>query len=453
MRLQFHHDTQVESLIVRCPLEDYQALYTYQRKYPKAEIDAVLDGWDDLNRLIVGKSFHLEDRNTINLLRFLNGQARYLTEREQKKFERLLPTVHTLEEAVEGICNLDCFQFCADGSLEKRKAFSYHYQSNGSLPPIGRTAEHTVKAFFRKKEEACWLFFPMTEEKETHIKKLLGISDWAGEWAELVSLEPALLGAYLPNAGHSIETIKQLADILQQPELKQVKVQECCAAALLVQQPQNLKEACWVLERKDQYTLSQEQAPGCVQTKFGYLNLNGEAPLHPLETELVTSWIYGRVCAEYNSGHFHGDDMVFLRWGDPTLMQFEDEIREQIAKEILPEEAERGLAVYLHNELLKEKVYQISPDVAIENGALWSKTKVESFGPLSIAEQEAIKAYLQGQFSDGWGEGFSQREISIGEGERLFVHFYASEMDEENLLYTEEEFEQQLEQQEVELRL
>lgn len=142
-----------------------------------------------------------------------------------------------------------------------------------------------------------------------------------------------------------------------------------------------------------------------------------------METELVTSWIYGRVCAEYDSGRFHGDDMAFLRWGDPTLMQFEDEIREQIAKEILPEEAERGLAVYLHNELLKEKVYQISPDVAIENGALWSKTKVESFGPLSIAEQEAIKAYLQGQFSDGWGEGFSQREISIGEGERLFDSF------------------------------
>lgn len=123
MRLQFHHDTQVESLIVRCPLEDYQALYTYQRKYPKAEIDAVLDGWDDLNRLIVGKSFHLEDRNTINLLRFLNGQARYLTEREQKKFERLLPTVHTLEEAVEGICNLDCFQFCAMGVWRKEKRF------------------------------------------------------------------------------------------------------------------------------------------------------------------------------------------------------------------------------------------------------------------------------------------------------------------------------------------
>ena len=89
----------------------------------------------------------------------------------------------------------------------------------------------------------------------------------------------------------------------------------------------------------------------------------------------------------------------------------------------------------------------------ISKAFAWSKTKVESFGPLSIAEQEAIKAYLQGQFSDGWGEGFSQREISIGEGERLFIHFYASEMDDENLLYTEDEFEQQLEQQEVELRL
>ena len=291
MRLKFHHDAELESVIVRCPLENYQLLSEYQRKYPKAEIDEVLDGREDFNRLIRGKGFRLEDTETVNLLRFLNGQEAYLTDSEQEKVARILPSCHCLEDAMEAICNLDCFQLNSDGSLEQKKEFSYRYQANQGLPPVGQTAAHTVKAFFQGKPEIRWLFLPMTEEKERHLKKQLGIFSWAGHSVELVTLEPAMLGAYLPSTGHTVDTLQQLATILQRPEFQQKAVQERCAAALLVQQPQNLKEACQVLERNQNYILSQQKTLDSVQTKFGYLHLNGEAPLHPLENGLVTSWL------------------------------------------------------------------------------------------------------------------------------------------------------------------
>ena len=150
--------------------------------------------------------------------------------------------------------------------------------------------------------------------------------------------------------------------------------------------------------------------------------------------------------------YFYDEDAIFP-WGPRELSPYADEIRQQIANEVLPEAQGRGLACYLHNELLNRKVYQISPDVVVENGLLWSKTKVESYGPLSTTEQEAVKDYLQGQFSDGWGEGFCQREIPISDEEALFVYFYPLEPGSDPTLYNEEEFAQLLGLQEPELRM
>ena len=50
-------------------------------------------------------------------------------------------------------------------------------------------------------------------------------------------------------------------------------------------------------------------------------------------------------------------------------------------------------------------------------------------------EIEAVKAYWEGQESDGWGEGFEQRGIKIPEGE-LYVSFWNS--GDEFFLTTEE---------------
>ena len=58
----------------------------------------------------------------------------------------------------------------------------------------------------------------------------------------------------------------------------------------------------------------------------------------------------------------------------------------------------------------------------IRNGELMGCTTVKLREPLTDAEIKDFQDYLKGQFSDGWGEGFEQREIQTGDGV-LYVHF------------------------------
>jgi len=96
---------------------------------------------------------------------------------------------------------------------------------------------------------------------------------------------------------------------------------------------------------------------------------------------------------------------------------------ERIGQEHLEEEGERGLAIYLHNQLLKRKVFCMNPVVEVWNGQLWGVLEVKSHGPLSPQELSGLMEEWQGQESDGWGEGFEQREIKTEEGE-LCVSFW-----------------------------
>ena len=107
------------------------------------------------------------------------------------------------------------------------------------------------------------------------------------------------------------------------------------------------------------------------------------------------------------------------------LCQYEDKILERIGQERLEEEGERGLAAYLHNRLLKRKVFSMKPTVEVWNGELWGVLEVKSHGPLSPQELSGLMEEWLGQESDGWGEGFEQREIKTEEGE-IFVSFWHS---------------------------
>ena len=78
------------------------------------------------------------------------------------------------------------------------------------------------------------------------------------------------------------------------------------------------------------------------------------------------------------------------------------------------------------NPGVKAKVLSAIPSVELRDGELMGCTTVRLKEPLDKVEMSALQEYLLGQFSDGWGEGFEQREIQTADG-ALYVHFWEAE--------------------------
>ena len=124
--------------------------------------------------------------------------------------------------------------------------------------------------------------------------------------------------------------------------------------------------------------------------------------------------------------------------GEPYLR----EIRKQVASYNL-EDGERGLARYFGKDnISRNKVYSIKPDVEMVRDTMMGVAVIKMTKPLTQTEIDDLKDYVTGQFSDGWGESFEQREIQVSGGE-IYVHFWDSE---EYYINTDEEMEQMLEQ-------
>ena len=111
--------------------------------------------------------------------------------------------------------------------------------------------------------------------------------------------------------------------------------------------------------------------------------------------------------------------------GADELCAYQGEILKAIEREHLNSEGDRGLAVYLNNEMLKRKVQSMNPTVEEWNGKLWGVLEIQSHGPLSKSELSDVIEEWSGQESDGWREGFEQREIRGDSGE-LCVSFWES---------------------------
>ena len=130
----------------------------------------------------------------------------------------------------------------------------------------------------------------------------------------------------------------------------------------------------------------------------------------------------------------HGDLYTRNQWGeladDPVELTSSDlthhlgAIREALRENQLPEERERGLMRwYGDSDSLSWKVKSAFFDVEEHEGQLWGVANCQLLEPLEGDELGRLTSYLAGQASDGWGEGFEQREIPVGRG-LLYVHLW-----------------------------
>lgn len=108
------------------------------------------------------------------------------------------------------------------------------------------------------------------------------------------------------------------------------------------------------------------------------------------------------------------------------IAKFEDEILEAIEENALPEEKDRGLMKYYgDNDSVNAKVKRYDFSVEVVGDELMGVATLELNAPLDDKEMSRIKSEIEGQCSDGWGEGLEQREIKCG-GRDVYVSFWQS---------------------------
>jgi hypothetical protein len=170
----------------------------------------------------------------------------------------------------------------------------------------------------------------------------------------------------------------------------------------------------------------------------------GEDRFTVLPPELTTLKLYMPLTADLYQYDDYGDledDSITLDGRD--LRAQEDAIIAALEKNRMPEEAERGLMHwYDEADTVNDKVRSVVFKAENRNDQLWGVAECRVAGNLSSEELDTLKEYISGQASDGWGEGFEQRELETDEGE-MYVHLWNFGNDWS--IQTEEElFEQQM---------
>ena len=129
-----------------------------------------------------------------------------------------------------------------------------------------------------------------------------------------------------------------------------------------------------------------------------------------------------------------------------NYIDYDSEINAHIRDDLNYDEAaiERGLAAYFHSEDHDKKVYSIIPKVETRGGELYGVAVVKSYGELEKTEMLELEDYLTSQYADGWGEGYEQREIKLGD-DTAYISFWNSDdyyLKPESEVFPEQKFDQ-----------
>lgn len=130
-----------------------------------------------------------------------------------------------------------------------------------------------------------------------------------------------------------------------------------------------------------------------------------------------------------------------------NYIYYDDEINEKIRQEFEhdKDEREHGLNAYTRSDYLAKKVYSIFPSVETRDGDLYGVVTIKSYGELDKGDLIELAEETESQMSDGFGEGFEQREIELGE-DNVYISFWHSGddyyMKPESEVFSEQKLEQ-----------
>ncbi len=106
--------------------------------------------------------------------------------------------------------------------------------------------------------------------------------------------------------------------------------------------------------------------------------------------------------------------------------EYSEEIYAALLRERASLDEKTGLMKYFDgSEAVQKKVASLFFDIEEWDGRLLGVTLIQTRSPLTEQELAELLDYAEEQMSDGFGEGFEQREIQTPDGD-LYVHFWNS---------------------------
>ena len=161
-------------------------------------------------------------------------------------------------------------------------------------------------------------------------------------------------------------------------------------------------------------------------------SLNWPVWLKPGSLRICCLKMYPACYLMTEGGHLRQSSTRWTDWGmvwngnvlTAKISAFPSQETACTLSDILMSDFNGDLMQYYHeDDSVRQKVVSAVPSVEIHGNKLCGCLNVELRESLNEGEQAVLCDYISGQYSDGWGEGFEQRDIRVEEG-TLAVHFW-----------------------------